>query len=363
MASVELDRVHMRFGDRPVVRDVSLSVPDGELLVLVGPSGCGKSTILRLIAGLETPAAGRIRIGGTDVTDVAPQTRDIAMVFQHYALYPHMTVRENISFGLRMRRVPPAAIATRVGGAAHSLGLGAMLDRKPAQLSGGERQRVAFARAIVRQPKAFLLDEPLSNLDPRLRASTRAELAVLHRELGATMIYVTHDQEEAMTLGARIAVMRDGAIVQVAPPLDVYRAPATRFVAEFVGVPEMNALSGQWRPGAGGGVLVAGAVQIPVPAGPAGAPRDVIVGIRPHDVTLALPHEADATGRVDVVEALGSANVIHVEVDGLPGPRLRVLLAGDLPVALASRVGLRLRRDRLHVFDAATGERLPEAWC
>src|SRR5215213_7980535 len=232
MASISLRHVSKAYANGHVaVRDLSLEVADGELLVLLGPSGSGKSTVLRLVAGLETPGSGQILIAGQDVTAVPPQHRDLAMVFQSYALYPHKSVRDNLAFGLRVRHVAADQIAARVAAAAAALGIDALLDRKPAQLSGGQRQRVALGRAIVRQPKAFLLDEPLSNLDPLLRVATRTELGLLHRRLGATMVYVTHDQEEAMTLGSRIAVMRDGAIEQVAPPLTAFQHPATSFVA------------------------------------------------------------------------------------------------------------------------------------
>src|SRR5215212_9035928 len=241
MASIALNDVTRRFASGvAAVRDLQLEIADGELLVLVGPSGSGKSTVLRLIAGLETPTSGRILIDGLDVTDVPPQRRDLAMVFQSYALYPHKTVRENLAFGLHMRRMDAAQIAQRVHDVATALEIEALLDRRPAALSGGQRQRVALGRAIVRSPKAFLLDEPLSNLDPLLRIETRAELALLHRRLAATMVYVTHDQEEAMTLGARIAVMRDGVLEQVAAPMDLYDRPANTFVAGFIGSPAMN---------------------------------------------------------------------------------------------------------------------------
>jgi multiple sugar transport system ATP-binding protein len=220
VASITLKEVGKTYPNGPAaVRDFTLEIADGELVVLVGPSGCGKSTVLRLIAGLETPTSGQILIDGRDITDVPPQRRDLAMVFQNYALYPHKSVRENLAFGLRVRHVDPRDVDTRVLATADALGLEGLLDRKPAQLSGGQRQRVALGRAIVREPKAFLLDEPLSNLDPLLRVGTRAELALLHRRLRSTMIYVTHDQEEAMTLGTRVAVMRDGIIEQVAPAL------------------------------------------------------------------------------------------------------------------------------------------------
>ena len=266
MASIQLDHVQKRFGARIVVRDFTLDIADGELLVLVGPSGSGKSTVLRLIAGLESPDEGRIRIGGDDVTAEPPQRRDLAMVFQHYALYPHMTVRDNLLFGLRTRHVPEAEAASRVDGVARSLGIDALLDRRPAQLSGGERQRVALGRAVVREPRAFLLDEPLSNLDPRLRGSTRAELALLHRRLGTTMVYVTHDQEEAMTLGSRVAVMQEGALVQVAPPMQLYTAPANQFVGEFMGSPAMNLIECTTSQRDGTAILTRGPLRVPAPS-------------------------------------------------------------------------------------------------
>ncbi len=356
MAAIQLQHVEKRFADGVAVRQLSLDIADGELLVVVGPSGSGKSTVLRLIAGLEAPTAGRIRIGGVDVTDTPPQARDLAMVFQHYALYPHMTVRDNLAFGLRMRNVAPAVQVRRIDQVAHSLGLASLLDRRPAQLSGGERQRVAFGRAVVREPKAFLLDEPLSNLDPRLRGTTRAELALLHRRLGATMVYVTHDQEEAMTLGTRVAVMRDGALEQVAAPLEVYGAPVNRFVAEFVGNPAMNLLTCQRNTR---GALIAGAAwAIATAPTSSSAPHELIVGIRPQDLSLASPDDADVVGHVELVEALGSTVLAHLRVDGLPDPLIRVLVASDEVVRLDARVGLRARPDRLHFFDTSSGRRI-----
>ena len=241
MATIELDRVTKVFGNGFVaVDDVSLSIADREFVVLVGPSGCGKSTLLRMIAGLEEVTAGTVRIDGADVTDLAPRHRDIAMVFQSYALYPHMTVRENLGYGLKVRKAPKADARRRVEEVASLLGLAKLLDRRPAQLSGGQRQRVAMGRAIVREPRAFLMDEPLSNLDAKLRVGMRASLAELHARLGVTTVYVTHDQTEAMTLGQRVAVMRDGKIVQVDEPQALYSKPRDVFVAAFIGSPSMN---------------------------------------------------------------------------------------------------------------------------
>ena len=360
MASITLDRLRKEFaGGSVAARDVSLEIADGELMVLVGPSGSGKSTVLRLIAGLEAPTSGRVLIDGVDVTLVGPQQRDLAMVFQSYALYPHLSVRENLAFGLRMRRVPRETIAARIGQAAAILGLEALLDRKPAQLSGGQRQRVAVGRAIVREPRAFLFDEPLSNLDPALRADTRAELARLHRRLNATMVYVTHDQEEAMTLGTRIAVMRDGALEQAGPPLQLFQHPANAFVAGFVGSPAMNLLrctvdasQAPARARCGPTTLVLDGARLP-----AGPIAETLIGVRPHDVALVPSDQADAVGHVEVLEPLGSTTLLHVRLDGPDGSLLRVVVSADAGVTLDERVPLRLRRDRLHLFDSVTGAR------
>jgi multiple sugar transport system ATP-binding protein len=338
------------------VRDVSVEIADGELLVLLGPSGSGKSTVLRLIAGLETPSAGRILIDGRDVTGVSPQHRDLAMVFQHYALYPHKSVRENLAFGLRVRHVPPAEIDARVQATAVALGIATLLDRRPAQLSGGQRQRVALGRAIVREPQAFLLDEPLSNLDPLLRVGTRAELALLHRRLAATMVYVTHDQEEAMTLGTRIAVMREGIIEQVAPPLEVFRRPANVFVAGFVGSPAMNLWPGTYN-GAGDEPAISPDFAIDLRGIAVPGTGDIRIGVRPHDIDLVPSADADGVGRVEVVEPLGQVTLIHLRVTGLDG-FVRVIAPADLQIAVNDQAGFRVRRDRLHFFDGKTGRRL-----
>jgi ABC-type sugar transport system ATPase subunit len=328
VSSITLERLTKRHANGHVaVRDVDLQVADGEFLVLVGPSGCGKSTLLRLIAGLESPTSGQIRLDGTDVTAVPPQDRDLAMVFQSYALYPHMTVRQNLAYGLRVRGTHAATIAARVDTVAAALGLGALLDRRPAQLSGGQRQRVALGRAMVREPRAFLLDEPLSNLDPSLRLQARAELLQLHRRLRTTVVYVTHDQEEAMTLGTRVVVMRDGQFEQVAAPLDLYAAPANTFVAQFIGVPPMNIVSG--------------------PAPELGVGPGVRAGIRPHDLRITPDGRIAAT--VDVVEERGYDAILH----------LRTSLAGGTPlVAVSSRPlapGTEIRLDvaagQLHLFN------------
>ena len=361
MAAIALEGVSKTFHNGQVaVRDVTLDIADGELLVLLGPSGSGKSTVLRLIAGLEMPTSGRVMIDGGDVTRVPPQRRDLAMVFQSYALYPHKSVRENLAFGLRMRHLDAARVAARVDATAAALGIGALLDRKPAQLSGGQRQRVALGRAIVREPRAFLFDEPLSNLDPILRASTRAELAVLHRRLRSTMVYVTHDQEEAMTLGTRIAVMREGAIEQVAPALEVYQQPANTFVARFVGSPAMNVWTCACRRVDGRVRLVSPALSIDLEQRSAAVPDgiEVTVGARPHDVDLVPHGQGDGTGRVEVVEPVGSTTVVHLRVDGSPDELLRTIVPADTPIAVDQEAGFRLRRNRLHLFDARSGQRL-----
>jgi multiple sugar transport system ATP-binding protein len=364
VASIALNQVGKAFPNGQVaVDDVSIEIADGELLVLVGPSGSGKSTVLRLIAGLETLTSGRILIDGRDVTHVPPQRRDLAMVFQSYALYPHKSVRENLAFGLQVRRVDPARIAALVQETAAALGLEALLDRKPAELSGGQRQRVALGRAIVRQPKAFLLDEPLSNLDPILRVATRAELALLHRRLGATMVYVTHDQEEAMTLGTRLAVMRDGVVEQVAPALEVFRRPANVFVAGFVGSPAMNLwparcgrVGGRLRVSSPAFAIDPVGVEVLLPDG-----SDVQVGVRPHDIDLVPNGEGDGIGRVEIVEPLGPVTLIHLRVDGLPDEFVRVVVPGDTRIGVGDDASFRARADRLHLFDARTGRRLEPA--
>ena len=361
MASITLDHVSKVYPNgQAAARDLTLAIDDGELLVLVGPSGSGKSTVLRLIAGLETPTAGQILIDGRDVTGVPPQQRDLAMVFQSYALYPHKTVRENLAFGLRVRHVDPPRVAARVQATAAALGLEALLDRKPAQLSGGQRQRVALGRAMVREPQAFLLDEPLSNLDPVLRAGTRAELALLHRRLAATMVYVTHDQEEAMTLGTRVAVVRDGILEQVAPAQALYRRPANAFVAGFVGSPAMNLWPCTYRADRDAARLTTPLGALDLPPAPIAA-RDgaeLLLGVRPHDIELAADGRGDAMGRVDIVEPLGPATLIHLHVEGLAAHRARVMVPADVPLELGALTSFRVRRDRLHLFDRATGRRV-----
>jgi ABC-type sugar transport system ATPase subunit len=316
------------------VRLIDLTAAAGDFLVLVGPSGCGKSTLLRLIAGLETPTSGRIAIAGVDVTTWPAQNRDLAMVFQSYALYPHMTVRDNLGYGLKVRGAGRTTTAERVARVADALGITALLDRRPAQLSGGERQRVALGRAMVREPKAFLFDEPLSNLDPSLRAHARAELRQLHQRLGATMLHVTHDQEEAMTLGDRIAVMREGRIEQIATPLDIYNTPVNTFVAQFIGAPAMNLL----------------------PARLLGldAPQNSIVGIRAHDILLESSGALEAA--VEMIEPRGHDYLIHLR---LLAPNAPPLVACGTSPPSERRVFVHLRRNRLHLF-TEDGRRGPD---
>ena len=352
MARIALEHVDKVYANGFVAaRDLSLEVADGELLVLVGPSGSGKSTVLRMMAGLEMVTAGTINIGDRDVTALPPQQRDIAMVFQNYALYPHMTVRDNLGFGLSIRKQPPATIAKRVSTVAASLGLESMLDRKPAQLSGGQRQRVALGRAIVRDPLAFLFDEPLSNLDAQLRVETRVELSRLHRELGATMVYVTHDQSEALTLGDRIAILRDGVLQQVASPMELYARPANRFVAAFIGSPAMNFFEGELRSGTFTGDGFTIGLQCDE------QPSDrVVVGVRPHHLEVVGEGEGTLRAEVAVVEPMGNEQIVYAT---LPGGKRVVCLAPPEPaIKPESVVSIRVRTDAIHVFAAATGMRV-----
>jgi ABC-type sugar transport system ATPase subunit len=358
MARITLSHVDKRYPNGYVAsRDLSLEVRDGEFLVLVGPSGSGKSTVLRMIAGLEKPTGGRITIGDRDVTFLPPQERDIAMVFQSYALYPHMTVRENMAFGLKLRKQPAEAVARRVDDVADALGLGPMLDRKPAQLSGGQRQRVALGRAIVREPKAFLFDEPLSNLDAQLRVETRAELARLHRRLGATMVYVTHDQVEAMTLGTRVAVLKDGALQQVAPPMELYRNPENQFVAGFIGSPSMNFVRGTISRDSGRARFIApGGLSLSLPVGLPAQPGSVILGVRPHDIALGPADNGGPRGVISLVEPLGSEQIVYVTVPG--GTDFVAAVGSESSPHVDDPVSLTIPEAAIHLFDAESGRRL-----
>ena len=335
---------------RPAVDGLDLTAGDGEFLVLVGPSGCGKSTSLRIVAGLEPVDSGRIRIGEQDITDADPKDRDIAMVFQNYALYPHMTVAQNLAFALKVARTPRAAIRDRVGDAARLLDLGPYLDRKPKDLSGGQRQRVAMGRAIVRRPQVFLLDEPLSNLDAKLRAQTRNEIAALQRRLGTTTLYVTHDQVEAMTMGDRVAVLDDGVLQQCAPPRELYRNPANVFVAGFIGSPAMNLFT---LPVVEGSVHLAG-LGIPVP--PAISEPDVVVGVRPEHLEVGGPSGMEFD--VDMVEELGADAYLYGRITGTDAPVVARADGAD-PPRRGSRVRLYPLPEHIHFF-GLDGRRLTE---
>jgi len=361
MPTLRLSGIAKTFpGGAVAVAGVDLEVASGELVVLLGPSGCGKSTLLRMVAGIETPTAGRIFVDDRDVTEMPPQNRDIAMVFQSYALYPHMTVRDNLGFGLKMRRVPGAAAARRIAEVASSLELETLLDRKPAQLSGGQRQRVALGRALARDAKVFLLDEPLSNLDVQLRVTTRAEIARLHRALHVPMLYVTHDQEEAMTLGDRIVVLNAGRTLQIGTPQEIYARPSTQFVAGFVGSPRMSFVPAVPESRGAGTVLRVGDVSLSLDgrAAPAVWPAAITLGIRPEDVQLAAAGSGDFDARVDLVESFGRESLVHLVHGAHP---IRVLVAGMAAVRAGEQVGVRLLRDKLHLFDGATGARLAVA--
>ncbi len=370
MANVHFEGVVKRFGAVTVIDRLDLEVGDGEFLVVVGPSGCGKSTLLRLLAGLESPDEGRISIAGRVVNGVAPRDRDIAMVFQSYALYPHLTVRRNLAFGLEMRRVPRAEIAARVGRAARLLGLEELLARRPAQLSGGQRQRVALGRAIVREPSVFLFDEPLSNLDASLRVQMRSDLSALQRRLATTAVYVTHDQVEAMTMGDRVAVLDGGRLQQVAPPQEIYDRPANLFVARFIGTPTMNllpvTLAEDGRSLRAGDCLLALPTRfLGHPFPPLGAPgRALVLGFRPEAVAVppgapAAPSERPAMLRVEVdfLEHLGHETLVHARCDG---ERVTAKVAPRQAPAAGETVDLALDMGAIHLFDPATALRIGE---
>ena len=363
MASVALESVGKTYENGQVaVTGASFTVGDGEFMVLVGPSGCGKSTMLRMLAGLESVTSGTITIAGKVVNDLPPKDRDVAMVFQNYALYPHMTVFENMAFGLKLRKYSKSEITKRVGIAADTLGITEILDRKPKQLSGGQQQRVAVGRAIVRKPKVFLFDEPLSNLDAKLRVQMRAEIARLHRELDATMVYVTHDQTEAMTLGDRIVVMENGAIQQIDTPLALYQQPANLFVAGFIGNPAMNFIEGQICAETGDMVFmsVSGKIRVHLPESPNlrnKVDHSVVAGIRPEDVQLAAsPNETDAFAAEQVLqEHLGSEILIHTRI----GPdTIMVRVKVDELDNAQSPLHVRIGPAHLHLFDASTKQAL-----
>jgi len=362
MAKVTLKNVVKRYGSVPVVNDLSIEIQDKEFAVLVGSSGCGKSTALRMIAGLETITSGEIYIGDTRVNDLAPKDRDIAMVFQNYALYPHMNVRENMGFGLKIRKFSDGEIDARVQEAADILGLGELLDRKPKELSGGQRQRVAVGRAIVRKPKVFLFDEPLSNLDAKLRVAMRAEISKLHRRLGATMIYVTHDQVEAMTMADRIFIMNQGVVQQSGAPMEVYAQPVNRFVAGFIGSPAMNFFDVRLVNEAGQLFIDGGSFRVAVPEAFRAvliphADKDLVFGVRPEDIALHQPGDdvsSTVSARAEVVELLGSEIFAHLScgahalVARMPVPKQ--------PIGVGDVIQIDFKMANTHVFDKSTSD-------
>ena len=364
MATVELQNLSKIYeGGVKAVDNANISVQDKEFLVLVGPSGCGKTTTLRCIAGLEEITDGELTIDGKRMNDVAPKDRDIAMVFQNYALYPHMSVYENMAFGLKIRKYPRSEIETRVRDAAQILDIEELLDRKPKALSGGQRQRVAVGRAIVRKPKVFLFDEPLSNLDAKLRVQMRAELASLHTRLQATMVYVTHDQVEAMTMGDRIVVMRDGVIQQIGTPLALYNTPVNRFVAGFIGSPPMNIMKVNLKESSGGLVVDESGLQIDVAAAHqdrlrSHVGREVLLGIRPEDLTYTEETRSTITASVDVVEPLGAETHVYLTVGS---NQLIAKVAPDVDVRVGTEISLRPNMDRVHYFDMETEASLTQA--
>ena len=356
MGSISIRGVTKRYGIKgqgpAVIHGIDAEIADGEFIVIVGPSGCGKSTLLRMVAGLEEISGGEISIAGRVVNDVEPSERDIAMVFQNYALYPHMSVYDNMAYGLKIAGVPKDEIRTRVDKAAGILQLSALLERRPRELSGGQRQRVAMGRAIVREPEVFLFDEPLSNLDAKLRAQTRIEIRKLHAELGVTSLFVTHDQVEAMTLAQRMIVMNAGRVEQIGSPDAVYARPATTFVAGFIGSPPMNLVHGR----AEGAHFVVGEHRLPLP-GPAPREGDLILGLRPEHVALdAAEGGAGWPLQIDLLEMLGAERLVHGR---LAGTDFTLRLDGTLtPPAEQSTVRLKWSPDHLHWFDAATGARI-----
>jgi multiple sugar transport system ATP-binding protein len=361
VARVSIKNVTKVFKGAPAVKDVSLDIGDGEFLVLLGPSGCGKSTTLRMVAGLERPTSGDIYIGDTLVNDVHPKDRDVAMVFQSYALYPHMTVHDNLAFPLKMRGYPKEEIEKTVGRAAEILEISDFLNRRPKELSGGQRQRVALGRAIVRNPKVFLMDEPLSNLDAKLRVQTRIELKNLQKKIGTTTIYVTHDQAEAMTLADRVAIMKQGVIQQVAPPTDVYAHPANRFVAGFVGSPTMNFVDGTIKTSDSEAVFQSDEFSFPVHptvarAVPSGASKKVTYGIRAEDILVdKTPREGSIQVSVFGSELMGSEQFVH----GRNGKLTIIARAPmDFQAAIGSPVWMGLTSANAHLFDAATEQAL-----
>jgi multiple sugar transport system ATP-binding protein len=362
MATIEFDRVSKWYrAGEPVVKDISFDIHDREFLVIVGPSGCGKSTTLRMIAGLEDINEGELRLDGKRVNEVMPKNRDIAMVFQNYALYPHMNVYDNMAFGLKLRKTPKAEIKQRVNEAARILGLEDYLERKPKELSGGQRQRVAVGRAIVRQPKVFLFDEPLSNLDAKMRVQTRAEISELHRKLQVTMVYVTHDQIEAMTMGDRIVVMDSGVISQVDTPLNLYRRPANRFVAGFIGSPSMNFIEGKLESGKNrfSTVGLNGCIHADTSVFdevPKVDHQQIVLGVRAEHMSIAeSTSEGALAGVVEICEPLGNETYVYVM---FLGKILIARVSGDIIPEPGASIGLKPDPSKLHFFDSISGMRV-----
>ena len=355
MATVDIRGVHKAFGPTKVIHGVDISIEDEEFVVLVGPSGCGKSTLLRMIAGLEQINDGEISIGGRVVNDVAPKDRDIAMVFQNYALYPHMTVYDNMAFSLKLRKAEKSLIDQRVREAAEILGLNPYLDRYPRQLSGGQRQRVAMGRAIVRDPQVFLFDEPLSNLDAKLRVQMRTEIKALHQRLKTTSIYVTHDQVEAMTMADRIVVMHDGIVEQIGTPLDLYDHPANTFVAGFIGSPAMNFYQGTLRRNGGIWVEATDGTKLPAPGSVGGVDgQKVVYGVRPEHLTLASGTNG-VQAKVDVVEPTGADTLVFSQIAGV---NTCAVFSERHDFRPGQEIRLQPRLDVVHLFDAASGQHL-----
>ncbi|WP_425419339.1 ABC transporter ATP-binding protein [Oricola indica] len=350
MARLTIENITKSFGSVQVINGVNLDIAHREFVVFVGPSGCGKSTMLRMIAGLETVSGGQIRIGDRDITNVAPSKREIAMVFQSYALFPHLTVAENIGFGLRLAKVSREEIDRRVADVAKTLQLEMLLERKPRQLSGGQRQRVAIGRSIIRNPKVFLFDEPLSNLDAALRVQMRLEIARLHQRLDATMVYVTHDQTEAMTLADRIVVFNAGRIEQVGTPIELYEKPANTFVAGFIGAPSMNFIEANIDTSRGAPAAAFGPAMLPIEAArlPEGPIR---LGVRPEHISIASDGEADFSGTVEIVEKLGAESLVYVQTGFTPEP-VTMRAPPHLQVSPGDTLPLILDRARIHRFSA-----------
>jgi len=353
MATLTLRDVRKSFGPVSVLHGIDLDVADGEMIVIVGASGCGKSTLLRIVAGLETASSGRVDIAGRDVTPLEPAERDVAMVFQNYALYPHMSVFENMAYGLKIRGLPKDQIAKRVQESADLLGIGALLDRRPRQLSGGQRQRVAMGRAIVREPKLFLFDEPLSNLDAKLRVQMRAEIRRLQKRLGVTSLFVTHDQVEAMTLGDRLVVMHAGHAAQIATPMQIWERPADTYVASFIGSPAMNLFPATLEEGGGAARLDANGLVLPFHDGPRPGPagRKLTLGVRPEHLS---PGQGGLELQVELVEPLGGESVLHARLAG--GMEVTAKLPGSH--YSDGKLGVVIPLHAIHVFDGETGKRL-----